>query len=306
MLLIFILGVALAGASFAMIVRGLLLHRSRVAGTVRQIHSYGYSPVGTSEPARKSSLRVAVDGVASAVGTRLSSRLGGMSEAAMRQRLMAAGLYHMPPSRFAGYRVLAAATIPIAWLWTGTNAALPGLIVAVGVPLALAAGWGGPLVLLNNRARRRVETIEHDMPELVDILVVTVEAGLGFSGSLQMAGSRLRGPLGDEIRLTLREQSLGLSSEEALRNLLARCDSPAVRSFVRSVLQGESLGVSIGQILRNLAVDMRKRRRAAAEERAQKAPIKILFPLVFCIFPAMFIVLLAPAVFRFLDSVKAS
>ena len=95
---------------------------------------------------------------------------------------------------------------------------------------------------------------------------------------------------------------MGLSTNEALRNLLERCDTPLMRSFVRSVLQGETLGVSIGQIMRDLAVDMRKRRRAAAEERAQKAPIKLLFPLVFLIFPAMFVVILGPAVFSFLDT----
>jgi tight adherence protein C len=85
-----------------------------------------------------------------------------------------------------------------------------------------------------------------------------------------------------------------------MRNLLTRAETPAMRSFVRSIVQGETLGVSIGDILRNLAIEMRKRRRASAEERAQKAPIKILFPLIFLIFPAMFVILLAPAVFQFL------
>ena len=84
--------------------------------------------------------------------------------------------------------------------------------------------------------------------------------------------------------------------------MLARADTPAVRSFVRAVTQGETLGVSIGEILRSLAVEMRKRRRAYAEERAQKAPIKILFPLVFLIFPAMFVILLGPAIFDFIDA----
>jgi len=95
---------------------------------------------------------------------------------------------------------------------------------------------------------------------------------------------------------------MGLTTEEALRNMLARADTPAVRSFVRAVTQGETLGVSIGDILRSLATEMRKRRRAAAEERAQKAPVKILFPLVFLIFPAMFVILLGPAVFDFIDA----
>ena len=97
---------------------------------------------------------------------------------------------------------------------------------------------------------------------------------------------------------------MGLTTEEALGNMLVRVDTPAMRSFVRAVTQGEALGVSIGDILRSLANEMRKRRRAAAEERAQKAPVKILFPLVFLIFPAMFVILLGPAVFDFLDAFK--
>ena len=97
---------------------------------------------------------------------------------------------------------------------------------------------------------------------------------------------------------------MGLATNEALANMLERADTTGMRSFVRSVLQGETLGVSIGQILRNIASEMRKKRRAVAEERAQKAPIKILFPLVFMIFPAMFVVLLGPAVYSLLDALK--
>jgi tight adherence protein C len=97
---------------------------------------------------------------------------------------------------------------------------------------------------------------------------------------------------------------MGLTTNEALANMLERSETPGLRSFIRSVLQGETLGVSIGQILRNVAIEMRKRRRASAEERAQKAPIKILFPLVFMIFPAIFVIILAPAVYAFMDALK--
>jgi tight adherence protein C len=135
--------------------------------------------------------------------------------------------------------------------------------------------------------------------------VVTVEAGLGFSGSMQVAGQKLRGPLGDEVRLALQEQKMGLSTTEALSSMLNRSDTPSMRSFVRSVIQGETLGVSIGNIMRNLGIEMRKRRRQAAEERAQKAPIKMLFPLIFLIFPPIFIVLLYPAVHSFGQSFGA-
>ena len=136
---------------------------------------------------------------------------------------------------------------------------------------------------------------------MIDLLVVSVESGLGLTGSLRVATERMAGPLGDEMKLLLHEQQMGLASDEAMRSLLERCDTEGVRSFVRAILQGEQLGVSIGTILRNLALEMRKKRRQKAEERAQKAPIKVLFPLVFLIFPSIFVVILGPAIFPLRD-----
>jgi tight adherence protein C len=231
----------------------------------------------------------------------LAPSAGSKREVDLRTALMAAGLYNIAPRNLQGYRLLSAVGVPAAWLFLGSQAV--GSVVAfVLFPLAVAAGWMVPMVILKNRGRKRTEKIDWELPELIDLLVVTVEAGLGFNSSLRTASERLEGPLGDELRLTLQEQSMGLSTTEALKNMLARCESPAMRSFVRSIVQGEQLGVSIGQIMRDLALEMRKRRRQAAEERAHKAPIKILFPLVFLIFPPMFVVLLAPAVYSFLDA----
>jgi tight adherence protein C len=178
------------------------------------------------------------------------------------------------------------------------------VIAFLGTIVCGALGWWAPLQLVKDRAKRRLNGIDYELPELIDLLVVTIEAGLGFVGSLQMAAKRLQGPLGDELRLTLQEQNMGLSINEALQNTMRRCDTPSMRSFVRSVTQGETLGVSIGQIMRDLAQEMRRRRKQSAEERAQKAPIKILFPLVFLIFPAMFIVLLGPALMTFLHAIS--
>ena len=210
---------------------------------------------------------------------------------------MAAGLYQMTPRKFIGYRILALVCTPVGWVYASATTGFPFAIVFLGSFAALLAGWTAPLTIVRKRARRRLEQIDYELPELIDLLIVTVEAGLGFSSSLQVAAERLEGPLGDELRLTLQEQRMGLTITESLKNMLGRADTPAMRSFVRSILQGETLGVSIGDIMRTLADEMRKRRRAAAEERAQKAPIKILFPLVFLIFPAMFVILLAPAIY---------
>jgi len=143
--------------------------------------------------------------------------------------------------------------------------------------------------------------IDRTLPELIDVLIATMEAGLGFAGSLQMVAEHFSGPLGQELRLTLQEQRMGLSTEQALSNLLERCDTPSVRAFVRAVLQGETLGVSIATMMRNLATETRKRRRQNAHAQIQKAPVKMLFPLVFLIFPALMIVLLYPAVSQLLE-----
>jgi tight adherence protein C len=231
-----------------------------------------------------------------------AGRFGGFREASLRRELVAAGIYGLAPRKFLGYRVLCAIALPTTWVYLASSGGYPGSYAVLGALVAVMMGWTAPMTLVRRRARRRFELIDYELPNLIDLLVVTVEAGMGFTGSLQLAAERLGGPLGDELRLTLQEQSMGLSPKEALRNLLERCDTPMMRSFVRAILQGETLGVSIGQIMRDLAVDMRKRRRSAAEERAQKAPIKLLFPLVFLIFPAMFVVILGPAAISFIKT----
>ncbi len=175
------------------------------------------------------------------------------------------------------------------------------LRLLVGTACMTLMGWYLPYVRVQRRARLRVEQIDREVPELVDLLVTTVEGGVGFAAGFQLASRSIEGPLGQELRLALREQSLGLTPEEALRNLSLRVDSPATRAFTQALVQGESLGVSIGAILRDLAIDMRKRRRQSAEERAQKTPTKILFPLIALILPAMFIVALGPVMMEALD-----
>jgi tight adherence protein C len=203
-------------------------------------------------------------------------------------------MYTVAPRMLLGYRVLAAVVLPVLILVASSGQPLDILLALV----VGALGWMLPLTYVRRRARLRIAEIEHGLPDLVDLLVVTVEAGLGFSGSLRVAADQFAGPLSDELHLTLQEQAMGLTMSDALLRLLERVETPGMRSFVRSVIQGETLGVSTGTIMRNIALDMRKRRRKAAEERAQKAPIKMLFPLVFLIFPSMFIVLLLPAVFQ--------
>jgi tight adherence protein C len=296
------LGVALVAASVALVGRAVALPRLRSLNRLGDIDAYGFtSGSGEAAPPPRA-VSGAVDGLVKVLGSFFADRLKGLSEADSKRELMAAGMYTTAPATLIGYRVLSAIALPVTGLWLAASSGLGGAFVVFTVAIMLLLGWRAPMIIVQRRARERLERIDRELPELVDLLVVTVESGLGFSSSMQLAAERLEGPLGDEMRLAMREQTMGLPTDQVLEHILSRSDTPSMRSFVRSVRQGESLGVSIGQILRNLAIEMRKRRRAAAEERAQKAPIKILFPLAGLIFPALFVVLLAPAVINFLET----
>jgi tight adherence protein C len=274
----------------------LLLRASAPSGgtseTLGQIEtSYGFAASGIAdvEPPRRP-----LSGLAGKLGE-AAARVVGTGERGIRQQLLSAGMYEVEPRTIVGYRVLAACAATVIWVWFSLSSGMSGAVVVLGAAVLGVLGWMAPVIFVNRRARLRTEQIDYELPELIDLLVVTLEAGLSFLASLYTAAEHLEGPLGNELRLTLQEQRMGLDVNEALEGMLRRCETPALRTFVRSVIQGESLGVSTGQIMRNLALEMRKRRRAKAEERAQKAPIKMLFPLIFLIFPSMFIVLLGPA-----------
>jgi tight adherence protein C len=292
-------GLALVAVAVTLFVRALMVPRVRTVEALSQIPAYGYT--GATETAEGSDARNALDDLAGALGATAGRYISSMREDALRKQLIAAGFYRVPPRRFVGYQLLASFTAALGLVWLTALAGAGGGAIFFFALFGVVLGWVGPRYVVSRRARMRFERIEYDLPELIDLLVVSIESGLGLTGSLRVATERMEGPLGDEMKLLLHEQQMGLASDEAMRSLLERCDTEGVRSFVRAILQGEQLGVSIGQIMRNLALEMRKKRRQKAEERAQKAPVKVLFPLVFLIFPAIFVVILGPAIFPVLD-----
>jgi tight adherence protein C len=295
------LGIGLVAATVALLARALSLPRIQARERLAQFTAYGFSGDAPAPAEHARALSGALHGLAGSLGAVAAGRMKGLSEAEMRRELMAAGMYKLSPVALIGYRVICALAFP-ATLWLFMAGSASRSLVIPGTLLLAATGWVGPMTVVRRRARRRLARIDHELPELVDLLVLTVESGLGFAGSMQIAGERFTGPLGDEVRLALQEQAMGLPTDRALANMVERAPSDAMRSFARSIRQGEALGVSIGQILRNLAHEMRDRRRSMAEQRAQKAPIKILFPLVALIFPSIFVVLLAPAVLNMIET----
>ena len=304
MILLLIIGVLLTGLAIATLTRVTSWSRggeTRSAGVPRRVREYGFDRRESDEE-RAGGLREKLDDVATKLGAAVGGSSGGKSDRLVRKDLIAAGMYHVTPGRFLGYRVLCAVGLPILWLWLGATVGVKPVALVLLTAIFAFAGWWLPARFLRARADQRLNEIDYQLPELIDLLVVTIEAGLGFVGSLQTASGRIKGPLGQELQLSLQEQSMGLSIQEALLHMLDRCDTPSMRSFVRSIVQGETLGVSIGQLMRDLAHEMRRRRQAVAQERAQKAPIKILFPLVILIFPAMFVILLGPALYQFVKA----
>ena len=208
-------------------------------------------------------------------------------------RLMAAGMRKTSPTGFIASKGILAIGLAFFGLLVGTalapKYALP-LMFFLGV-----FGFAAPGLYVSSRARRRQAAVAAELPDALDLLSVSVEAGLGFDGAVQKLTEHMEGPLIEEFELALGEMRIGEGRQEALKKMADRSASPEMSSFVRSIIQADQLGISLGRILRIQAGDSRLKRQMLAEEKAMKAPIKMLFPTVLFIFPAMFIVVLGPA-----------
>jgi len=197
----------------------------------------------------------------------------------------------------------------LVYLGKGMGAALFGLgfvllpvVIGMSAWLALPAGLVGtmfgfivPDLLLSMRADGRQAAIRRALPEALDLMAISVQAGVGLEQAIAIVTERLPGPLGEELSRLLHELRLGFSRREALTSLRDRTSCPELATFILSLLQADALGISIGEVLKTQATEIRAKRRQLARERAGKAPVRLLFPLIFGILPALFVVILGPA-----------
>jgi tight adherence protein C len=262
-------------------------------GAVRRASNYGRFRVLSGErriPFRERVLSPATASLASVV-LRLNPKTTAET---VRMRLLSAGLSNrISVNTFLAVKAVGAALGLFLGFMFGLSS---GPVGAIGFTVAFAiGGFIMPSFLLSSKMRRRREAIKAELPDALDLLAVSVEAGMGFDGALVKLTEHMEGSLIEEFGLTLGEIRVGEGRQEALKRMAERVDTPEISSFTRAIIQADQLGISLGRILRVQAADTRLRRQAAAEERAMKAPIKMLFPTVMFIFPAMFIVILGPA-----------
>jgi len=188
--------------------------------------------------------------------------------------------------------VLAGALFAITMVWGAVSGASSAFLIAV---VAAFAGYLGPDSVLSRMATARQLAISNALPDTLDQLTICVEAGLGFDSAMARTSRSMTGPLADEIGRLLQDLRVGVPRVEALHGMLDRTDVAELRQFVHAVIQAETYGVPVSRVLRAQATEQREKRRFRAEERAMKLPVKVIFPLVFCILPVLFIVVLAPS-----------
>jgi tight adherence protein C len=176
---------------------------------------------------------------------------------------------------------------------------LTKVIVVAGVTLA---GFFSPTFYLYQRAYDRSARLLRELPDAIDLLTISVESGLGFDAALQQVAHNTEGALADEFSRVLREMQIGSSRSESLRALADRTNVGELRSFVGSMVQADAFGIPIANVLRVQSSEMRVKRRQRAEEKAQQVPVKMTIPLIFCILPSLFIVIMGPAVLQVMDS----
>lgn len=205
--------------------------------------------------------------------------------------------------RVLAMKMLGAALIAGGALLLGRLAAFNSFRTLVLMGLGAFVGYYIPEWVLRSKSGKRQHLMQRALPDALDLLAITVEAGLGFDAAVARVARQSGGPLGEELHRVLQEMQIGKTRSDALRDLADRTSIPELKSFVLAMVQADIFGISISKVLQVQAREMRIKRRQRAEEQAQKVPVKIVFPLILCIFPSLFIVLLGPAVITIYENI---
>ena len=302
MLLVF--AIVLFTVAVYMVLDATTVRQKQIAGSLARARRYGGPSVREQELTRDVTNRL-VAPAARKLAAMVTALPMTQNPDEIRRRLISAGLGHrLTPTTFLAIKGAAVAGAALLGVFLASTGLLPvgsGLIFALaGAGLAFII----PDFILGRMVRTRRQDMLVQLPEVLDLLCVSVEAGLGFDSAMARITERSEGPLLEELSIVLHEMRIGESRIQALKNFADRLDMPETTGFARSIIQAEQLGMSLSRILRVQAQDSRNKRQMWAEEKAMKAPIKMLFPTVIFIFPAMFIVILGPAMLQLLRLFK--
>lgn len=235
------------------------------------------------------------------LGTSVLSWLQGLLPrhhlAGIRRRLVLAGLSgRMGAEEYVAGQVVGLVVGALTGLGAGVVLEWSAVRIVAALAVGGVVGALAPALYVKHHRQERVEAIEKELPDVLDVLAISVEAGVGLEGAMQAVTERFASPLADELGHTLSEMELGLSRREALHHLRTRTDIGDLNGFVLALLQADALGMPMARVLQTQAEEMRRRRRGKVREAAAKLPVKLVFPLVMFILPALFVVILGPAV----------
>jgi tight adherence protein C len=293
MVLAFVFGIILLAAALFVLAELTLVPVRQRKASIERATSYGGAAMPGTPELPSARIRILTPLLSRLNAAILRVTPQGMVDS-IRKRLVAAGLRTASPASFIAAKLAGGVLGLVAGAFLG-KAVGTGVTSVLLAPAFAATLFILPDRLLATRLNRRKESIQAGLPDALDLLAVSVEAGLGLDGAIAVLQEHTHGPLADEFALTLSGMRVGEGRREALKKLSDRVDAPEMTSLTRAIIQSDTHGISLGRILRLQARDTRIKREAVAEEKANKLPIKMLFPTLFFIFPPLFLLILGPA-----------
>ncbi len=294
-LAIIVIAAAAAGSAGILLATG-VLQRAELRTALRQLD--GYQVAGSRQQEMLSPLnrRVLTPLANGLLGLARRYTPHGYVEKTRQKLVVAGNPDRLDVDQVLIFKALAAVSL-LVWIpLTFGLLGLSGPLAVLFVGVLWVVSFLAPDLVISSKTKARQHQIAVQLPDVLDLLVISVEAGLGFDQAVDRTAAAVPGALSEEFRRMLQETRIGATRADALRAMEERTQVPELRSFILAMLQADTFGVSIARVLRTQADEMRALRRLRAQELAQKAPVKMLFPLVFCIFPSIFVVVLGPAV----------